>query len=145
MTYKKVYDIKKVNANIGIDADAFPVEGLVSLSASRDEDEYTSYAAADGLSARNVKNNKATGKMNLTIANGSPTHKKIMLLRQLGVQFPIVFVDKSSDSTAPAVAFGDGCVLMKLPDWERSAEEGETEYIFTCTDLQINHAGAGDA
>jgi hypothetical protein len=141
MAYKKVYDLKKVSVNIGTGDDAFPIEGLMSVSAARNEDEYTTFVAADGK-WRNVRNNNTSGTITMTLANFSESHQLLMLLHMSGFQFPIAVVDKTSNG---AVMFGDGCMLSKPPDMSRELEEGETEYVFICGNLQINHAGYADA
>ena len=140
--YKTVYDIKKVGINIGVPADAFPVEGLQSVVAERTEDEYTHHTSADG-GYRAVKNNKAVGTITLTIASWSSTNELIMALYRSGVQFRIAAVDLNS-ALKSSHAIGDGCLLSKVPAWNKEMEESDVEYVFTCGDLQIWHSGAGD-
>ncbi len=140
MAYKTVYDIKKVGCNIGVGEDAFPVDGIESLSAERNEDQYTTHVAADGT-ARNVRNNNRTGTLTVVVHQNSAAHDLIWALDKAGIQFPVAFVDKTSDG---AVAFGDGCLLMRQPAWAREKDETTVEYVFTCTDLEVKHAGAAD-
>lgn len=141
MAYKSIYDIKKISVNIGLIADAFPVEGLVSVSCARNVDEYDTYGGTVPNSWRNMRNNDTSGTITMVLTNGSATHDRIMLLHKAGIQYPIAVVDKTSTA---GLTFGDGCVLSKPPDWEREVAEGETEYVFKCGDLQINHSGAAD-
>jgi len=140
MAYKKPYDIKKVGCNIGIGEDAFPVDGVNKLMAARSTDEYTVVVAADGATRLN-KNNDRTGLMTVGVNADSKAHVLIDALHKAGISFPVAFVDKTSDG---AVAFGDGCRLQKLPDWNREAEPTEIEYVFVAQDLEIKHAGAAD-
>jgi hypothetical protein len=140
MPYKKIYDFKKVDINIGIDSDAFALVGIVSVSAARNEDAFTTNVAATG-SWRNTRTNNNSGTITIVLSAHSSSLQSIMLLDKLGVQFPIAVIDKTSDGAA---VFGDGCILSKPPDFERGLEEGEVEFVFTCGDLQINHAGAAD-
>jgi hypothetical protein len=140
VAYKKIWDIKKTNVNIGTGEDAFPVEGLISVSCARNEDEYTTRGHVAG-GGRNTRNNDVSGTITVVLEQSSATHDLIMLLHKSGVQFPIAILDKTSTAGA---AFGDGCVLSKPPDFEREQEAVEVEYVFTCIDLQINHSGAAD-
>jgi hypothetical protein len=140
MAYKKAYDFKKVSVNIGISEDAFPLDGLESVSAERNEDENSPYVSGDG-SARIVKNNNRTGTITVVVANGAACNDLIMSLYKLDLQFPVILVDKTSTA---AVAYGDGCKLMRPPTWARGKEEASTEYKFTCSDLELFHSGAAD-
>jgi hypothetical protein len=139
--YKKIYDIGKVQVNVGAAANAIPLEGINSVSVERNNDEYTTYVAADG-SYRTVRNNDRSGQIRVTAANLSPSHTALTVLHKSGVAFPIAVVDPAGTLS---FCFGDGCMLMRPAPWNRGPEDGETEYIFTCGDLEISHGGAADA
>ena len=140
MAYKKPYDIKKHGCNIGISSDAFPVDGIDSLTAAYNEDQYSTVVAADGTT-RQIKNNNRTGIMTVGINADSAAHVLIHALDKTGLSFPVVFVDKTSNG---AMAFGDGCRLVKLPDWKRAKDPEVIEYTFAVQDLEMLHAGAAD-
>ena len=140
MAYKKPYDIKKTGCNIGIGADAFPIDGIESLKAARTTDEYTVVVAADGTT-RLIKNNDETGIMTVGINADSAAHLLIDALHKAGISYPVAFVDKTSNG---AVAFGDGCRLVKIPDWSRAKDPEVVEYAFLAQNLKMKHAGAAD-
>lgn len=143
MGYRTVYDITKIGVNIGVDENTFPVEGIVKLSAKRNEETYGKpYVSQDG-SFRHVRKNDRSGEIEITISQDSPTNQLIMALNKTGLQFPIMLVDKTTSANA-AVAFGDGCMLSKPPDFVREVEQSDLAYVFNCGDLEIHHAGAAD-
>ncbi len=138
--YKKPYDVKKVGCNIGLGEDAFPIDGVDSLTAALNEDQFSVVVAADGTT-RLVKNNNRTGTMTVGINADSAAHDLIWALDKAGISYPVAFVDKTSDG---AMAFGDGCRLAKMPDWKRAKETEVIEYVFIVQDLEMLHKGAAD-
>lgn len=142
MANKKIYDVSKVLVVIGPVSSSFALDsnGPGKVSAKRNKPKFSTFVSANG-DARNVKSNDNTGTVTITIPRSSNVNELIMALDKTGVQFPIFIADKTSNK---AIVAADGCLLTEVPEWIREADDGDVEYVFTATSLEMWHAGAAD-
>lgn len=141
MAYKKTHDLKKSPVSIG--DPAIPLDGVVSINAARNEDEFSTSNGING--ARQVKNNNLTGIVTIVLNQHSTSHAALKALYLSDVSFPIKCVDKTTDLTAPAGFFADECRFAVPPPFNREAEQSDIEYRFTAVSIEPTQGSPADA
>jgi hypothetical protein len=141
MAYKKPHDLKKSPVSVG--DPGFPIDGIVSINAARNEDEFSTSNGLNG--ARQVKNNNVTGIVTMVVSQHSTSHAALKALYISNVSFPIKCVDKTTDLTFPAGFFADECRFAVPPPFNRESEQTDIEYRFTAVSIEPSQGSPADA
>ena len=137
MPRPKGWDITKGTLTIN----GIPVVGFKKgdhIVATYTEDRNTTHMSADGYGRHSTNPNK-NGTVTLGLHASSPALTQLQTFVDLGEPLIINYVDYTA---VGAFFHSDDCVIQKEPDFMRSEEVGDIDWVFTFTQGEIKHGTA---
>lgn len=137
------YDPNKTTISVaGINITGFAAGTFVQCE--RNEDGFSLVVGADGNATR-VRNQNRSGKITLTLQQGSPSNATLSALAvadELDGSGVGAFLAKDASATTTAtLASAQNVWITKLAPFERGKEAGEVVWVLETDTLLIKHAG----
>jgi hypothetical protein len=107
------------------------------MTIEMEEDAFVTTVGADGFTVRSRNNNK-TGRVTFRVLNSSPLNDQLSAIYNLDALTGAgagVFHFSELGGTSTAVS--PSAWIQRAPTMERGREEGETEWVLACENLEV--------